>query len=255
MSQQPKHANGHSAKSEMAQHAVPAPAAVAIPATRILPLLSRKIDILFSFWYVIYLFSVTFTDLHNFTASYLGVPVSALETMTLKYPPKFLTDLYFQWARTIDPLLYDNPLYWQVMEWVNILVLMPTSAYFIVAFLRGWNSARNAVLITASFTFYSLLICIGCTFFGPTPSPNPSIFLGLYVPYLLFPIFAIARVWHDAPFSRPLHGGVAATLTVAILATFTLYFTYTLKWFYMFRSDVFPSDLLPMLHDLVPRIP
>lgn len=79
-----------------------------------LPLSQRSIDIWLIVWFVLFSFSTTFTDLHNFIASVRGVEVKDLEGATLAYPPKFLTDLYFQWARTVDPLLYSNPVWWCV---------------------------------------------------------------------------------------------------------------------------------------------
>jgi hypothetical protein len=83
-------------------------------ADRPLPLSSRSVDILLAFWFLLFAFSTTFTDIHNFTASVKGVTVPELEHMELVYPPKFLTDLYFRWARTVDPLLYANPVWWSV---------------------------------------------------------------------------------------------------------------------------------------------
>lgn len=77
-----------------------------------LPLSQRKLDLVIAFWFAIFAFSTTFTDIHNFTASYLGVKVSDLKGMTLAYPPKALTDVYFLWAETVDPLLYANPIWW-----------------------------------------------------------------------------------------------------------------------------------------------
>jgi hypothetical protein len=80
----------------------------------VLPLASRSIDIWLAAWFVMFAFSTTFTDLHNFTASVMGVEVKELKGRTLMYPPKVLTDLYFRWAETVDPLLYSNPVWWQV---------------------------------------------------------------------------------------------------------------------------------------------
>jgi len=48
-----------------------------------LPISSRTVDLLISFYYIVFLFTVTFTDLHNFTASILGVEVKDLEHMDL----------------------------------------------------------------------------------------------------------------------------------------------------------------------------
>lgn len=109
--------------------------------------------------FLLFAFSTTFTDLHNFTASLKGVEVKDLEHAELLWPPKvcylsvfglghrplpvfrslslpclvfyqisyvpfapmllrlllslqILTDVYFKWARTVDPLLYANPVWW-----------------------------------------------------------------------------------------------------------------------------------------------
>jgi hypothetical protein len=50
---------------------------------QVLSIGSRSVDLLISFYYIVFLFTVTFTDLHNFTASILGVEVKDLEHMEL----------------------------------------------------------------------------------------------------------------------------------------------------------------------------
>lgn len=84
-----------------------------------LPLLQRPIDAVWVFWYFCFWFSVMFTDLHNFMAAATGVTIVELEsTLAAKpgriWPPPVLTHLYYRWARTVDPLLYENPVWWQV---------------------------------------------------------------------------------------------------------------------------------------------
>jgi hypothetical protein len=128
-----------------------------------LPLAKRPLDYLLIFWFFIFAFSTTFTDLHNFTASVLGVDVTALEHMDLVYPPKLLTRFYFKWARTVDPLLYANPVWWQCIEWVNLLVLTPFAPVAMYAFYRGAAWVRMPAVIVSAFTFYSLIVCIGTT--------------------------------------------------------------------------------------------
>lgn len=94
--------------------AAAAPAGGASDNSRALPLAKRSVDALLSFWFLMFAFSTTFTDIHNFTASWLGVEVVALEHMKLLWPPPVLTQVYFRWARTVDPLLYQNPVFWYV---------------------------------------------------------------------------------------------------------------------------------------------
>ena len=84
-----------------------------------------------------------------------------------RYPPKVLTDLYFKWARTVDPLLYENPMWWQSIEWINLLVLTPYALLAIVGFPLGWRWLRNPGMIVSSFTFYSLAVIIPTTLCVP----------------------------------------------------------------------------------------
>ena len=83
------------------------------PRKKPLPLSARPIDVFLAFWFVVFAFTTTFTDIHNFTASLKGVRVDELEGMVLAWPPRALTDVYFKWARTVDPLLHANPMFWQ----------------------------------------------------------------------------------------------------------------------------------------------
>jgi EXPERA (EXPanded EBP superfamily) len=130
---------------------------------KVLPLMQRPLDILIMFWYIVFAFSTTFTDLHNFIASYLGVRVDELESMNLLYPPKILTYVYFRWARTVDPLLYLNPIWWQCIEWVNLIVLTPFAFIAVYAFARGFDWIRIPAIVVSSFTHYSLILCMGST--------------------------------------------------------------------------------------------
>jgi hypothetical protein len=211
-----------------------APPAGAAPAP--LPLSARPHDVLIAFWFLVFLGTTTFTDIHNFTASVLGVPIDALEHMSLAYPPKALTEVsggrrsaaawlsaevylrltvqpaarrelgiarshlrtlsgerhsnaeascgwlgvsqrsslhghaacpshqvYFKWARTVDPLLYDNPPFWQAIEWVNMLVLTPFALLAVPALLAGRGWVRMPAVVVSSFTHYSLILCMGAT--------------------------------------------------------------------------------------------
>ena len=149
--------NGAAAKPKQQQ---PTSSVTAEPA---LPLSSRLIDLFIAFWFVVFAFTTTFTDIHNFTASLLGVRIDQLEHMTLAWPPAFLTEVYFKWARTVDPLLYANPMFWQCIEWVNMLVLTPFALIAIPGVLLGASWVRIPAIVVSSFTHYSLILCMGTT--------------------------------------------------------------------------------------------
>ncbi len=98
-----------------------------------------------------------------------GTTVQDLEKLVMEdgvslvVPPHWLSYYYFRWARTADPLLYQNPVWWQCIEWVNLLCLMPFSVVAGWAFYKGYNWIRTPAIIVSSFTFYSLIMCIGTT--------------------------------------------------------------------------------------------
>ena len=73
----PKRASRSAAAAEAEQPAV----SPSSPAAAALPLAQRTVDIWIAVWFVLFAFSTTFTDLHNFTASVLGVEVSELKAL------------------------------------------------------------------------------------------------------------------------------------------------------------------------------
>ena len=164
-----------------------------------LPLAQRSVDYWLLAWYGVFLFTVLWTDLHNFSASLRTAvqwggrswAVRDLERLvmaeggSLIFPPRVLSYFYFRWARTADPLLFQNPIWWQCIEWVNLLCLMPFSAWALFAFARGDNSVRLPAIIVSAFTFYSLILCIGSSLFGDEEdkvSKQKTIFFFIYVP-------------------------------------------------------------------------
>lgn len=146
----------------------------------------------------------------------------------------------------MDPLLYSNPVWWQCIEWVNLLVLTPFALVGVVAFLRGWAWARQPAVVVSAFTLYSLILCIGTTLYGPVRSADPSTFAGIYALFLTQPAIVIARLWHDRPFARlsPAADSAFTLLTAANLAAF---FAYVLKWMVLHGTNYLPAQALPLL--------
>jgi len=213
-----------------------------------LPLAERSIDYWLLVWYGVFWFTVVWTDLHNFSASLRTAvqwegkswSVQDLERhvmdegKSLYIPPHFLSYLYFRWARTADPLLYQNPIWWQCIEWVNLLCLMPFSLVALRAFYVGNNNIRLPAIIVSSFTFYSLILCIGSSLFGDEPSKvsaNPEIFFFIYVPYMLFPMIVVARLWGEKPFSQKLNATLDFTLKAMCALIFSSFGAAGLAWY------------------------
>jgi hypothetical protein len=130
-----------------------------------------------------------------------GVEVKDIETMDLAWPPKVLTELYFKWARTVDPVLYENPMWWQTIEWMNLIIQLPSAFFLFWAFSTGYNACREWCIIVCSFILYSTTVCIGGSLYGPNPTLDEVMFFAVYQPYVLCPIVVIWRVWNANPFS------------------------------------------------------
>lgn len=226
-----------------------------------LPLEQRGVDKWLLAWYGIFLFTVLWTDLHNFSASLrtaVGYQepghqgpwlVKDLEEFvmgkrqgSLGFPPRFLSYYYFRWARTADPLLFQNPIWWQCIEWVNLLCLMPFAAWALHCFWHGANAVRLPAIIVSSFTFYSLILCIGSSLFGDEAagelvSKQKAIFFFIYVPYLIFPAIVVARLWREQPFSRPLPAALDAALRALSALVFLSFAAAGVVWYFTCESQ------------------
>lgn len=161
----------------------------------------RPVDLVLVLYFAYYWFTVMITDLHNFASSLAGVPVDAL-VGRMFWPPALLSRIYLSWARNVDPVLYQNPVFFQAMEWFNLLILMPFSLYAIYVFVRGRGAIRKAAFITQAFTFYSVVLCTAAALWGDNPSKEPASFLLVYLPFLVFPGIVVGRLWEEDPFSE-----------------------------------------------------
>jgi len=217
--------------------------------SKIAPISQRPMDLVWSFWFFNFLFFVMFTDFHNFTASYLGVEITALENHNLSWPPRFLTDIYFKWARTVDPLLYLNPIWWQCIEWVNLLCLMPMSIVGIIGFIKGFNWMRMPMVVVNSFTLYSVIVCMGSTYFGTEKTLDPVMFFWIYIPFFVMPACLIWRMWEEKPFNKKTEstGRVIGNFisNSIFIFTFVMFFYYVFVWFRRYTNylDVFFGSL------------
>lgn len=163
------------------------------------PLRERPLDAVIVAYFVMYWFAVMVTDLHNFTASALGLTVEELVGQGLPWPPPGLSRVYLIWAQAADPLLLRNPPLFQAMEWVNLVLLMPFAPAAVYAFARGLGLIRGVGLVLQAFTFYSVLLCIGGTLL--IGSGDLAAFLVVYAPFLVMPVVVWARLYAPAPFA------------------------------------------------------
>jgi hypothetical protein len=164
-------------------------------------LLSRPFDLAICFFYIAFTWTTALIDYHNVLAPALGQTIRELgEGKTwrpLNWPPQFVTDIYMIWGETVDPMMIENPIFWQIMEWINVVFLAPGNLIMLYAFVFGRKNFRAFGLIHASALLYSMFLCLGCGLYGEIPASDKLQFTIIYSLYATFPIAIIARLWPE----------------------------------------------------------
>ena len=187
-------------------------------------------------FYLVFILSSATIDYHNVLAPYLGLSIEQLaeqhEKKPLGWPLKIITDQVFMpWGRNIDPIMIENPFFWQVMEWINILFLSPMNAVLAFAFLTGRaGSYRNWALIHASGLLYSMVLCLAT---GVPEAVNVIQFVICYSLYATYPISIIVRLWNEKPFTRRVVNGkswLQKLLQVALVVHLIFFILFCYHW-------------------------
>lgn len=105
---------------------------------------------------------------------------------------------YLEWDRLLLALP-DLP-WFRAMMWADVVYLAGFYLVGMVAFWRGWAWIQNWCLIFGS---HVLSYAVPLTFeqlWGPNKSPEPVIVMACYIPYWLFGVFLMWRMWGPEPF-------------------------------------------------------
>ena len=97
--------------------------------------------------------------------------------------------------RTNDPVLLARPVWWKVTIWIDALFFGPFYLVAIYAYVVGKEWIRIPSLIYASTLLTNVLIILGEEIYGEHATPQLPIVLLANLPWLLFPIFIIYRMW------------------------------------------------------------
>jgi hypothetical protein len=228
-------------------------------------LLSRPFDIVLIGFYVVFTLSTLTIDYHNVLGPALGLSIRELQhaPKPFNWPPQFITDqVYMPWAETIDPLMLENPFFWQLMEWINVLFLLPGNLIMVVGFLFGWaKSFRTFGLIHATALAYSMVLCLGTGLYGDEMTAlNPLQFFICYSLYATFPVAIITRLWSEKPFSRGIVnnkglGEKLLQLNIAVHMIFFVAFCY--HWLVIHSPFMYGlPDWYPWVEqNVIPQIP
>ena len=191
----------------------PAGASVEVPAGGkaasglTIPFKSRPLDIILVVFFLVNIFFVTYVvDIEQLT-----VPDYGQFLLTHQYPlwpPAPLVDMFHSYGTQFDPLLLARPPWWKATIWLDVLGFGPFYAFATYAFIKGKNWIRLPSIIWASVMMTNVTIILSEEFFGPHATPQPVIVTLVNLPWLLFPILTIARMWRsEKPFTAPSAAG------------------------------------------------
>jgi hypothetical protein len=119
------------------------------------------------------------------------------------WPPKIAVDATHWWGRTFDPVLMARPPWWKTTIWIDALFFGPFYIIAIYAYVKGKDWIRIPSIIYASVLITNVLIILSEERYGPYATPHwPVVFL-FNLPWLLFPLYIIYRMWrYSHPFTQ-----------------------------------------------------
>jgi hypothetical protein len=163
-----------------------------------IPLTQRRGDIaILAFFLINILFITYIVDLEQL------VIADPLHFTYPIWPPRPAVDAIHWWGRTFDPVLLARPIWWKMTIWIDALGFGPFYAAAIYAFVRGKDWIRLPSLLYSAVMLTNVTIILGEEFAGPHATPHFGVVFLANLPWLLFPLLIIARMWQSAtPFTR-----------------------------------------------------
>jgi EXPERA (EXPanded EBP superfamily) len=172
---------------------------------RPIPLSKRPGDIAILVFFVINILFITYiVDIEQ-----LIIPDPSHFSYPL-WPPPTAVDLIHWWGRTFDPVLLARPAWWKVTIWIDSLFFGPFYIVAIYAYVTGKDWIRIPSIIYGSTLITIVLIILGEEIYGIHATPHLPIVLMANLPWLLFPIYIIYRMWRsEHPFTQLVLSGQA----------------------------------------------
>jgi EXPERA (EXPanded EBP superfamily) len=162
---------------------------------RAIPLSRRPGDIAILVFFLINILFITYiVDVEQ-----LIIPNPSNFTYPL-WPPPAAVDLIHWWGRTFDPVLLARPAWWKVTIWIDSLFFGP---FYIDTYVTGKDWIRIPSIIYGSTLITNVLIILGEEIYGIHATPRLPVVILANLPWLLFPIFIIYRMWwYPNPFTE-----------------------------------------------------
>jgi hypothetical protein len=166
---------------------------------RSVPLSQRRIDIaILAFFLVNILFITYVVDIEQ-----LIIPDPAHFTYPA-WPPPRAVDAIHWWGHTFDPVLLARPPWWKMTIWIDVLFFGPFYVAAIYCYGKGQDWIRTPSIIYASTMLTNVLIILSEEAYGAHATPHFLMVFAANLPWLLFPIVIIYRMWRSStPFTAP----------------------------------------------------
>ncbi len=163
-----------------------------------IPLTQRRGDIAILAFFLINILFITYVvDIEQ-----LIIPDPTHFTYPI-WPPPTAVDAIHWWGHTFDPALIARPVWWKVTIWIDALFFGPFYVVAIYAYLKSKEWIRIPSIIYASVMLTNVTVILGEEMFGAHATPNLPVVLLANLPWLLFPIYIIYRMWRSShPFTQ-----------------------------------------------------
>lgn len=146
-------------------------------------------------WFFVVAFGIFIVT--SFTADIL----SALDVTTSADSDCFWIRKIHWYGENIDPLMRDNPLFFQVITIFTTFVFGPFYFFLVYAFVRGRNWIRIPAIMYVSAITFSTIIVFGVSFFGDRNPGSYPMYLAIYMPYIVVPLLLGYRMRRPNPFN------------------------------------------------------
>ena len=162
-----------------------------------IPLKDRPVDYIYLAFFFVNLFFITYiVDLEQ-----LVIPDPA-QYQQPAWPPPVMLKIIHSYGSTYDPLLMARPQWWKNTIWLDVIVFGPYYAAAIYAFIKGKNWIRIPTLVIMPILFTNVFIICSEEIFGPIGAINLPLVLLANLPWALFPVFLVWKMWrNEKPFT------------------------------------------------------
>jgi hypothetical protein len=167
-------------------------------ARKVIPFRERKGDIVLWIFFLVNVIFVTYQadieqivihDPANFT-----YPI---------WPPAYMIDFLHWYLARYDPLIYERPVWYTTIVWIDQIVNGPFYIAALYAFWKGKDWIRNWSIIWAAVMLTTVTIILGEEIAGPFASDHLPLVLATNAGWLIVPIWVLVRMWREHPFTRP----------------------------------------------------